>query len=267
MSAIDPEPVSQDLHGERIAGGKVPLPSSAAVPEIGEPVGRLMIWSVVAGVLAGLLSWAGGELAWARVHSAQTPRIVAFPTGADRDRIIAGIARTTAVSFIQQGAILGAVLGLTGGLARRSGRAALFAAGVGALLAAIGAVAAGYTLLPVFFQNVDPQGNDLLLPLLTHSGIWAVVGAAAGLALGLGLGGPIQWARCALGGFLGGVAAAIVYDLIGALAFPLDKTSQPVSATVLTRFLAQLIVGVVVAAAAARAAAQVRRAQHAARTG
>jgi hypothetical protein len=84
-----------------------------------------------------------------------------------------------------------------------------------------------------------------------HGGIWAAVGAAAGLAFGLGLGGRGRWARGALGGLLGGVAATMVYELVGALAFPIDKTSQPVSATVVTRFFAQFAVAVLAAAGAA----------------
>ena len=55
----------------------------------------------------------------------------------------------------------------------------------------------------------------------------------------------------ALGGLVGGVAATMFYDVAGALAFPLDKTSQPVSATVVTRLLAQLVVAMFVAAGAA----------------
>jgi hypothetical protein len=51
----------------------------------------------------------------------------------------------------------------------------------------------------------------------------------------------------------------MVYDLVGALAFPLDKTSQPVSATVITRLFAQLTVGVMVAASAALGAGDAPR--------
>ena len=65
--------------------------------------------------------------------------------------------------------------------------------------------------------------------------------------------------RCALGGLLGGVFATMVYDLIGAFAFPLDKTSQPVSATVVTRLFAHFAVAVFVAAGAALVAAEPSR--------
>ena len=45
---------------------------------------------MAAGLLAGLLSWGGGEIVWGRIRSSQTPRIVPFPTAADRDRVIWG---------------------------------------------------------------------------------------------------------------------------------------------------------------------------------
>jgi hypothetical protein len=211
----------------------------------------LWTWALAAGVLAGLLSWAGGEAAWKGVRSAQTPKIVPFPTEEDHNRVIRGMAASTAVSFIQQGAILGAVLGLAGGLARRSGRAGLVAALLGGLIGAAAAAAAAYGLLPVYFRNVAPENDTLTLPLLTHGGIWAAIGAATALAFGLGLGGRDRWARAALGGLLGGLVATMVYDLVGAVAFPIDKTSQPVSATIVTRLFAQLAVAVCVAAGAA----------------
>jgi hypothetical protein len=128
------------------------------------------------------------------------------------------------------------------------------AAAAGLALGGAAATGAAHVLLSVYFRNVEPEENTLTLPLLTHGGIWAAIGAAAGLAFGLGLGGRGRWARGALGGLLGGVAATMVYDLVGALAFPLDKTSHPVSATVATRLFAQLAVAAFVAAGAALSA-------------
>src|SRR5262249_49843795 len=122
---------------------------------------------------------------------------------------------------------------------------------VGGSLAAGAAVGAAYGILPVYYRNVDPQENALGLPMITHGAIWAAAGAAAGLAFGLGLGGRGRWARCALGGLVGGVAATMVSGVVGAIAFPLDKTSQPVSATVVTRLIAHLAVGLLSAAGAA----------------
>jgi hypothetical protein len=224
-----------------------PAPASTSPPPAADPADRLWTWALAAGLLAGLLTWSGGELVWGRVQSSRTPRIIAFPTGADRDRIIMGQVRSTATSFIQQGAILGVVLGLAGGLARRSARAGAAAAVAGGVLGAAAAAGAAFALLPIYYRTVEPTQNDLGIPMITHGGIWGAAGAAAGLAFGMGLGGRGRWARCAVGGLLGGAAAALVYDFVGALAFPLDKTTQPLSVTMRARLLAHLAVGLLTA--------------------
>jgi hypothetical protein len=260
MPPTDSERLSpKDPGGAASDGSAEPQPSSGRADPIPEPVRGLWAWALAAGVLAGLLSGAGGEAAWKGVRSAQTPKIVPFPTEEDYNRVIRGMASSTAVSFIQQGAILGAVLGLAGGLARRSARAGLVAALVGGGIGAAAAALAAYGLLPVYFRNVAPESDTLTLPLLTHGGVWAAIGAGAGLAFGLGCGGRGRGARAALGGLLGGVAATVVYDLVGALAFPIDKTSQPVSATVVTRLFAQIVVALFVAIGAALAAGEPTR--------
>jgi hypothetical protein len=257
MPPTDPEPMTPNRPGEAAGNGPTEPQSSTGrstlVPDL---VHGLWGWVLGAGVLAGLLTWGGGEVAWEGVRSAQAPKIIARPTAADRDTVIRQIVSSTAVSFIQEGAILGVVLGLAGGFARRSARAALLAALVGGGLGAAVAAAAAHGLLPIYYRNVDDEGSSLTLPLLTHGGIWAAAGAVAGLAFGLGLGGRGRWLRCALGGLLGGIAATMVYELVGALAFPLDKTSQPVSATVVSRLFAQFTVAVFVAAAAGLGLAQ-----------
>jgi hypothetical protein len=251
MPPADADPLAPNPAGEEALNSPATPPPPDPSASAPAPVPRPWGWALAAGVLAGLLTWAGGEVAWKGVRAAQVPRIIPYPTAEDRARIIGGQTRSTAVTFIQQGAILGAVLGLAGGLSRRSARGGLVAAAVGLTLGAVAAGGAAHGLLPYYFWNVDPEESNLTIPLLTHGGIWAAAGAAAGLAFGLGRGGRNRWARGALGGLLGGVVATMAYDLVGALAFPLDKTSQPVSATVVTRLLAQLAVAVLVAAGAA----------------
>ena len=245
--SLIPESVS-DVTPESVSG---PQAMSGAPTPRTRALSGIWMWSLAAGLLAGLATWVVGELVWGSVRSAQTPKIIAFPTPEDHARIIRGLVSSTAVSFIQQGAILGAVLGLAGGLARRSVRSGALSAVLGGVLGAAAGACTAYALLTIHFENVDPQDNSLTLALLVHGGIWASVGAAAGLAFGLGLGGRGRWARAAFGGLVGGAAAAMAYDVVGALAFPLDKTSQPVSATVVTRLLAQLAVAMLVAAGAA----------------
>ena len=211
MTLPDPTSPIPNPPGGGDPSGNVGVSSGSASPVPGAAgASRVWMWAMAAGLLAGLLSWGGGEIVWGRIRSSQTPRIVPFPTAADRDRVIWGQVRSTASSFIQQGAILGIVLGLAGGLARRSARAMLIAAIAGGLLGAAAATGAAYGLLPVYFRSVEPEENALGIPMITHGAIWGSAGAAAGLAFGLGLGGRGRWARCALGGLLGGVAATMI---------------------------------------------------------
>ena len=49
----------------------------------------------------------------------------------------------------------------------------------------------------------DPQSQDLTLPMLTLGSIGSAVGAAGGLAFGLGLGGRDRWSKSLFGGLLG----------------------------------------------------------------
>lgn len=254
MTVPDPAaPAPNPSDGGDPSGNAEMSPRSATAIRLARGASRVWVWSITAGLLAGLLTWGGGEIVWERVRSSQTPRIIPFPTAADRDRVIGGQVQSTATSFIQQGAILGMVLGAAGGLARRSTRAMLMAAMAGGWLGAAAAAGAAFGILPVYYRGIEPEDSALGIPMLTHGVIWGATGAAAGLAFGLGIGGRGRWVRCALGGLVGGVAATMVYDPVGAIAFPLDKTSQPVSATVVTRLIAHLAVGLLSAVGAVMA--------------
>jgi hypothetical protein len=108
--------------------------------------------------------------------------------------------------------------------------------------------------MPIYFRFYDVDKDDLVLSLLIQGGICSAVGAAGGAALGVGVGGRSLTARTLLGGLLGAVAGVAVYQLVGALAFPLDQTTRPISATWATRLFAHLAVATLTAAGAARAA-------------
>jgi hypothetical protein len=158
--------------------------------------------------------------------------------------------RGGATAFGILGATLGLTLGLAGGLSRRAPGAALTAGVVGSVLA--GAAGAGVTmgLVPLYFQNQDPQSNSLLLPLLIHGGIWSAIGLAAGLAFGIGLGGRGRVLRAGLGGLLGAIVGTLLFEIMGAIAFPTAKTHYPVSEEAASRLLAVLAVSLSVAAGA-----------------
>jgi hypothetical protein len=101
-------------------------------------------------------------------------------------------------------------------------------------------------------------GGDLAASLLLHAGLWAGIGAAGGLALGLGLAGRLRTWQSALGGLLGAIGGGLVFDFMGAFAFPLEERGLPTSSTARTRLLAQLFVAVLAAAGAAWAAWRTR---------
>jgi hypothetical protein len=94
--------------------------------------------------------------------------------------------------------------------------------------------------------------------------MWSTVGAIGGLAMGLGMGGRGRWIRALVGGLVGAAAATIIYEIVGAVAFASDRTDLPVSASVTTRGMAQLLVatlaGVGAALAVHQAAARVNKA-------
>ncbi len=111
-------------------------------------------------------------------------------------------------------------------------------------------VIVSFMLVPVFQTRFDMVDQGLSVPLLTHGGIWGAIGAMAGLAMGIGLGGWRSITCCLLGGLAGGVLGAVAYELAGAVVFPLDKTYQPLSETASSRLLGRLAVALCVAAGA-----------------
>jgi hypothetical protein len=135
-----------------------------------------------------------------------------------------------------------------GGLARRSVVAGARAASLGLVLGAAAMAPLALVLVSNFFKRHDPHSGDLVLPLVTHGAIWSAVGAIGGLAFGLGMGGRGRWKATVMGGLVGAAAATVVYELVGALAFALNKTDLPVSSSITTRGMAQLLVAMLSAA-------------------
>jgi hypothetical protein len=111
----------------------------------------------------------------------------------------------------------------------------------------------------------EHQGEDktatTLLPLIFHLSLWTALGAAAGLAYGLGRAGPrpSRLVAGALGGLAGAAAAAFVYEVVGALAFPQDRTDEVFATTASARVLAHLCVAALVAVGAVLALSPRRR--------
>jgi hypothetical protein len=203
--------------------------------------------AVVAGVVSGLIAWAGGEAA---DRALTVPIASEFVVSGSQQFAARASALTNKamVSYGLLGALVGLGLGLIGGRARRSVRGMVVGSTVGAILGAATGALISWMLVPWFVRNERPMEDDLLLPLLTHAGIWAGLGASGGLALGLGLGGSRgRILRAILGGLLGGVVGAVLYEVLGAVLFPLEQTAQPISNGVGSRLFGCLVVAIAIA--------------------
>ena len=215
-----------------------PIINQSAVPMARAT--RLWMLSVAAGIVAGFISWLAGE-AVVEHFKPETHREERY--GVERTlptakSLVATEIKNAALAFAILGGALGLALGLAGGLARGSLQFALSAAAAGMVLSAVAGVIVSFMLVPVFQTRFDMVDQGLSVPLLTHGGIWGAIGAMAGLAMGIGLGGWRSITCCLLGGLAGGVLGAVAYELAGAVVFPLDKTYQPLSETASSRFLA-----------------------------
>ena len=225
----------------------------AGLDREGTPAGRLWAYALLAGLLAGVSAWGGGEAAQGRFRSTLDDlppgeRVMARSTAAMKTLKESTTRKKAVVAYGLLGGLLGLYLGLAGGLARRSTDAALRAAVAGLVLG--GAAGAGLSALltPAYFRMLDRATeaelmNDMTRGLAVHAGIWSSVGLAAGLALGLGVGGRDRIASATLGGVFGALIASAVFELVGVAAFPTAGTGQPVSpGSSAARLMAHLLV-------------------------
>jgi hypothetical protein len=219
-----------------------PLAASLDVAPRSERLVRLMIFAVVAGMLAGLASEFICERIMSSYSTDLSPAPTMIPRPEDMRRWKEARVYTATFTFTTLGGLLGLALGLAGGLARRSVTASSLAATSGFVLGSVAAGVSSLALVSYFYKTFDPNSGDLLLPLLTHTAIWSIVGAVAGLAFGLGIGGRGRWIATLGGGLAGAVAAAIIYEIVGAVAFATSKTEMPLSDSTATRASALLLV-------------------------
>lgn len=253
MAAHDPE--------DAPLASSIPAPTENAPPTVVESQDsnpgsgvRVLGLIVLAGLLAGGLSVLVGEAVMEFYRSELNPNMKPVPKVEDAGRV--GIARVGSVTltFAAAGGILGATLGLAGGLSRRSlpsgTRAALSGFVVGLVLGAVVAM----VVASLYFKHVDPQSEELLIPLAAHVALWSVVGAVGGLACGKGLGGAGRWKVTLMGGIVGAVAGSVVSEIVGALLFPSARTQLPVPETAIARGMAQMIVASLLAIGVALAA-------------
>jgi hypothetical protein len=232
-----------------------PSPTTGDTPAaIGaRPPARLWIWALIAGLAAGSVAGIGGEKAhnlfrpvlkypdnWAQIGMYDRPDI---ESGLIRKETPGVEAKNTAIAYGLLGAALGGALGLAGGLSRRSARSGLTAALVGALSGgAIGAIMSA-VLIPVFYRMIDPE-SGMMLGLMVHAGIWVPIGAASGLALGVGLGDRRAIALALLGGLAGAALGTMAFEVVNAIAFPNVRLDKPIPEERSSRILAVLSVAV-----------------------
>ncbi len=129
-------------------------------------------------------------------------------------------------------------------------------AGLGFGLGVISGGAALYWGSPVVRHFADSFASSTLSALLVRASIWSVIGASAGLAMGVGLGGRSRMIRTLLGGALGGMLGAAVYETLGAFLFPLEATDQLTPIAPLARLLALVLISTFSAAAAGLASGE-----------
>ena len=208
-----------------------------------EGMRRLMAIAFVAALFAATISSVAGEVIFNRYKGELFPPTKPFAPSPEEMRRLHGARFYTAVlTFMTTGGLLGLAMGLAGGLARRSSSASARAAILGLVLGTAAAGGIASILAPIFLKRFDPQSGSLGLPLLTQGAIWASLGAAGGLVFAVGLGGRSRWIPTLVGGLVGAAAAAIVYEIVGALAFPSDHTDFLTSASTTTRGMAQFLV-------------------------
>jgi len=138
------------------------------------------------------------------------------------------------------GALLGMGMGLVGGQSSRCRRQALIAAGVGLLAGGIAGAAPLWIVIPAYNRAEELSAGDLGRSLLMHWGLWTALGAAAGLALGIGT--RTRPLSAIFGGVIGVGVGTFAYELIGGLVFPLAETGKPFSETSATRLMAMLFI-------------------------
>ena len=210
--------------------------------------GRVRWLVALAGILAGLIAFGIGET----IHQIIPAKLVlqdVMMTGKQamlpsRESENAAMAQNAALAFGLLGVCLGAFLGIAGGLARRAAMAAVTAALFGAISSSTLAACLCLAILPRSLRwQYDYSEHDLLIALLSHGLIWGLLGALAGAAFAIGLGGDRRLlGRAVTAGFLGAVLGTIVIELFGAAFFADAATVKPISETWPTRLLARLLV-------------------------
>ena len=213
------------------------------------PLGRVRWLAALGGLVAGLVAFGTGEATSQLIP----PETVHLNVMGSRSTILSRstprvVTRSGALASGILGACLGGCLGMAGGLARRSASAAMIWGSVGSVLGLTLGAGLSFALFPSFCWARDNyQLHELIASIALHGLIWVPLGAAAGLALALGLGKRQLCGRALAAGLTGALLGAVAYDLIGALLFPLARTADPLAETSLNRLISRLLVSLATA--------------------
>jgi hypothetical protein len=235
-------PASESLSPETTPGG---------VPK------WLPLWLLTlgAGLVSGLVSWAGSEpmvtmfpIQDEVIYPANYQKIGGYQKQAVNAEILGAAQRVVArkqaaASFGLLGLVLAAGLGLIGGLAAGSPRTAVLVALGGGLMGAAAGGGLSWAVVPIFSRYQTPD-SGLRVLFLTHAAIFTGVGALSGLALGLGLGDRLAMGRALFGGLLGSFLGTIALEVVNSLAFPLMPTLEPIAPEPTPRLVTYLCVAV-----------------------
>lgn len=250
MSGI-PNPRGREPRGDLIPGADASELATAphaaqdrvmdtAAPRAGL---RAFVYAVAAASVAGFVAWGIGEKTYDHYRPSAKAQSSRDFTALNREERIAD-QKNTAIVYGSLGALLGLWSGAAGGVLRRSIAGGTRAALTGLLLGGIGGAAVGYSLAPFFKQLYSDEAPSLLLPLLVRGGIWAIVGMAAGLALGWGWRGFLGSPAALIGGVAGSVCGTIAFEVVNAVAFPEDRNDAVIPSSTQARLLACLFVSV-----------------------
>lgn len=226
----------------------------ASSTPVEHPVSRRRTWVVAmaGGLIALVLSWGAGEATVEIFKGKEVKNPLAETVDmADTDRVAV---KNAIVSWGFQGALLGLTLGIAGAVARRSPRAALSSGLVGLFLGGVLGSLSTYAVFTTYFALVDGNSQDMIPALLAHASVASLIGASAGVAFGLGRGGRGVIIRTAFGGLCGAILGSCLYEVLGALLFPVDKTTDPVAASSLARLLCHGLIALFVAMSVAATA-------------
>jgi hypothetical protein len=216
-------------------GGATPSPAASSVAGI-----KTLVAALVVALAAGVVAWSLG----AKFRVAEIVDEDEFYGGAEVSVVLA--TQNGVVSYAILGAILSIGLGVTAGLLNgRHSISRVFLAGLaGVVLGACGGAASSYALIPVYFRNLETA--DLTFSLLIHLGIWTAVGAASGVAFGIGSGSRGVFVRSLIGGITGAALGTLLFDIPGAFV-PLAHTERPLAEEAGTRLAGNMLLCLCVA--------------------